>query len=65
MSVQLLRRADVQAKLGIGRTKFFEWQAAGKLPQPKSLHGLPVWVEADVDRWLSETLTPANDYPKK
>ena len=61
MSVQLLRRADLQSKLAIGRTKFFEWQASGKLPQPKLLNGLPVWVESDVDRWISESLTPANE----
>ena len=56
MSIQLLRRADLQAKLGVGRTTFFKWKAEGRLPPAKSLNGLDVWIEAELDAWLAETL---------
>mgnify|MGYP000161913908 CR=1 FL=1 len=56
-STQLLRRADLQAKLRISRTTFFEWRKAGKLPAAKQLNNLDVWIESEVDAWLSEQLT--------
>ena len=56
MSVQLLRRPDVQAKLRIGRSTYFQWKKEGKLPPAKSLNGLDVWIEAELDAWLAETL---------
>ena len=58
-SVQLIRRADLQAKLRISRTTFFEWKRDGKLPAAKKLNGLDVWLEADVDAWIAEQLTPS------
>lgn len=64
MSVQLLRRQDVQKKLRIAKSTYFQWKREGKLPPAKSLNGLDVWIEADVDAWLTATLKPTGDQPK-
>lgn len=64
MGIQLLRRPDVQAKLRISRSTYFQWQKEGRLPPARDLNGLSVWVESDFDAWLAEALKPVGDQPK-
>ena len=41
-----LRREEAATYVGVGLTKFDEWVAAGRMPQPKIVDGVIVW---DID----------------
>ncbi len=53
--VQVIRHAQVCAKLQISSAKLFDMVARGQFPKPFSLipGGRAVgWVEADIDTWI-------------
>jgi prophage regulatory protein len=53
-NAQLLRRHEVEARCGIGRSTIYEWMARGLFPQPIRLGVRMVrWRESDIDAWLA------------
>lgn len=50
----ILRRRQVQARIGLGRSTIYQRMADGSFPKPVSLGARAVgWLEAEIDAWLS------------
>ena len=48
-----LRRADVEALLGLGKTSFWAMRSSSDFPRPRVLpNGKPLWSLEEVERWL-------------
>jgi prophage regulatory protein len=51
--IKLLRRPEVEARCGIGRSTIYDWIKRGDFPQPVKLGSRTVaWRESDVVAWL-------------
>jgi len=49
----ILRRKQVEARTGLGRSTIYAKVAAGEFPAPVQLSTRAVgWVEAEISRWL-------------
>lgn len=53
-AVKILRRKQVEARIGLSRSTIYERIKAGTFPAPISLGAKSVgWIESEVDEWLS------------
>jgi prophage regulatory protein len=53
--MQILRRAEVQARTGLARSSIYAAIAAGSFPRPVKLGARSVgWIDSEVDQWLAE-----------
>lgn len=51
----VLRRRDVEARVGLSRSSIYALMARSEFPKPVRLSARAVaWREADIERWLSE-----------
>ena len=54
MCDRILRRPEVEARVGIGRSTIYAWIANGDFPPPVKLgERLVGWRESDVKDWLA------------
>ena len=54
MPERLLKRDEVQRRIGYGRSKLFAEVAAGRFPRPVSIgSNRKAWVESEVDDWIA------------
>ncbi len=55
--------AEFAARLGIGRTAFYQRRALGKIgPRPVNPYGHPRWCEAEVTEWMNATDPAGKQY---
>ena len=53
----ILRRKQVEARIGLARSTIYQRIAAGTFPKPVSLGARAVgWIEAEIDTWLSNQI---------
>ncbi len=53
----IIRRKQVQAKTGLGRSTIYARMKAGTFPQAVSLGANSVgWVEAEIDAWIAQCI---------
>ena len=53
----ILRRKQVEARIGLARSTIYQRVAACTFPKPVSLGARAVgWIEAEVDAWLSNQI---------
>ena len=53
MTERILRRPEVEARCGIGRSTLYDWMARGEFPQPVKLGARLVgWKESTISAWL-------------
>lgn len=53
-ALAILRRPQVQARIGLSRSTLYDRIRAGTFPAPVSLGGKAVgWIESEVDAWLT------------
>jgi prophage regulatory protein len=53
-ALRILRRKQVEARIGLSRSTIYERIKAGTFPAPISLGAKSVgWIESEVDDWLS------------
>ena len=51
---QILRRPEVEARCGIGRSTLYDWMAQGIFPKPVKLGARAVgWKESQIESWLA------------
>lgn len=52
-AVSILRRKQVEARVGLGRSSLYDYIRAGKFPPPIRVGSRAVgWVASEVDAWL-------------
>lgn len=55
MVEQILRRRQVELRIGVSRSSIYAWIGKGDFPAPVRLGARAVgWLESDVERWLAE-----------
>ena len=53
-TLRILRRKQVEARVGLGRSTIYERVAGGTFPPPVNLGARAVgWLESEVDAWLA------------
>lgn len=56
----LLRRKDVQARTGLGRSTIYALIKEGKFPKPIQLTARTVaWTQSSIDEWVEERIAAA------
>ncbi|MCY4430062.1 MAG: AlpA family phage regulatory protein [Rhodospirillales bacterium] len=59
---ELLRREEVEARLGVSRSWIYAEMRAGRFPEPVKIGRRAVrWRVADLDEWLSDRPLAAGD----
>lgn len=54
-ALKILRRKQVEARIGLSRSTIYDRIKAGTFPAPISLGAKSVgWIESEVDTWLSD-----------
>lgn len=54
----LLRRKQVEARVGLTRSTIYALMAEGKFPKPVPLVGRTVaWTESSIDKWIAERIS--------
>ena len=62
MLTQILRRRQLEEKLGLSRSSIYQMVADGLFPKPIKLGQRAVgWREDDVENWLSAMQEPSDD----
>ncbi len=57
---RILRRPEVEAATGLGRSVIYSLMADGEFPQQVPLHGRTVgWVASEVQSWISDRIKEA------
>ena len=60
MAEKLIRRPEVESRIGISRSTLYDWMKRGEFPQPVKLGArLVAWRESDVTEWLESRETRA------
>ena len=55
---RIMRRKEVEAVTGLGRSVIYELMAAGEFPQKLPLHGRAVgWVESEIQKWVQNRIS--------
>lgn len=55
MPEALLKREEVQRRIGYGRSKLFAEVAAGRFPRPVSIAAnRKAWLQSEVDGWIAQ-----------
>lgn len=53
-ALAILRRKQVEARTGLGRSSIYDYIKAGRFPAPVRIGDRAVgWLESEVDSWLS------------
>lgn len=53
MTDRILRRPEVEARVGVARSTLYDWMKAGTFPKPVALGARLVgWRDSDVTAWL-------------
>ena len=53
----LLRRPEVERRVGLRRASIYKWMAEGTFPKPVKLGEKAVaWVETEIDQWVSDRI---------
>lgn len=57
MRESLLRRREVQARVGLGSSQLYLLIKQGKFPKPIPLVGRTrAWIESDIDQWIQDRI---------
>jgi prophage regulatory protein len=60
MALQILRRRDVEAAIGLGRSQLYAMIQRGEFPKPIKLGNGPTgavgWLKSEVEGWLKERI---------
>jgi len=60
MTIQLLRRPDVEKKTGLSRSTIYKRIDEGTFPKPIPLGGrLVAWLETDIQDWIKQRMKEA------
>lgn len=60
MTIQLLRRPDVEKKTGLSRSTIYKRIDEGTFPKPIPLGGrLVAWLETDIQDWIKQRMEEA------
>jgi predicted DNA-binding transcriptional regulator AlpA len=51
--IRLLSKGEVVLKVNKTFVTIWRWMQAGKFPRAKDVNGSCMWVEADIDAWIS------------
>lgn len=54
---RLLRRSEVQDRVGLSKSTLYSRISAGTFPKPVTLGSSVRWVEAEVEGWISERVS--------
>jgi len=54
MAERLLRRPEVLARVGLGKSKWYDLIREGKAPSPMHIGKTSVWAESSVDRFIAD-----------
>jgi prophage regulatory protein len=54
---RLLRRSEVQDRVGLGKSTLYSRISAGSFPKPVTLGSSVRWVESEVEAWISERVS--------
>jgi prophage regulatory protein len=55
--LRILRRKQVEARIGLSRSSIYDAVNAGTFPKPINLGRQSVgWIEAEVDQWLRDRI---------
>lgn len=61
MSERLLRRKEVEDRVGLSRSTIYEMMSKGQFPKPVKLGLRAVrWREEDVDAWIAARIAERN-----
>ena len=60
----LLRRREVEHRVGLGRSAIYARMARGSFPKPvHDTEGATVWwLESEVDAWIQERIAERDDH---
>ena len=54
---RILRRPEVEARIGFKRAQIYKWMQEGKFPKAKTIGVRTVgWDSAEIDQWIAERL---------
>lgn len=54
---RLLRRGEVQDRVGLSKSALYSRISAGSFPKPVTLGSSVRWVESEVEAWISERVS--------
>jgi len=59
---RLLRRPEVESRVGLTCSTIYELMAAGEFPRPVPINGRTVgWVESEIEVWVVGRIAAARD----
>ena len=62
MVPQILRRKQLETRLGLSRSSIYQMMADGKFPYPIKLGNRSVgWISSDIEKWLEDLQVAQND----
>mgnify|MGYP006076168013 CR=1 FL=1 len=62
MVPQILRRKQLETRLGLSRSSIYQMMADGKFPYPIKLGNRSVgWKSSDIEKWLEDLQVAQND----
>lgn len=65
-SQRLMRRPEVQARIGLASSTLYEMTAAGEFPAPIPIGRQAVaWLESEVDAWIKKRIELRDSRPRK
>ncbi|RQZ14053.1 AlpA family phage regulatory protein [Burkholderia sp. Bp9031] len=53
---RLLRLRQVLEMVGLGKTTIYAMMKDGTFPRPRHVRGLSLWVESEVQGWISSVV---------
>jgi len=62
-ALSILRRKQVEARIGLTRSPIYARMKAGTFPRPISLGGGRAvgWIESEIDEWLAAQVTKSRE----
>jgi len=57
---RLLRRSEVQDRVGLSKSTLYSRISVGSFPKPVTLGSSVRWVESEVEAWISERVSERN-----
>lgn len=60
--LRILRRRQVESRVGLSRSTIYEGVSAGTFPKPINLGPKSVgWIESEIDDWLRERIAASRN----
>lgn len=53
MATRFLRLPEVERRVGLRRSSIYERVSRGSFPQPVKLGSVSVWLEGEIEQWLT------------